>query len=1363
MLRFSRSAVFVLFATAVTGAADDRGEREHHPDRPRERAEWNARRHADLSGRVLSENRLKALARACELAPSDSRASLATGLGSSPWQSLGPLPAISGYDALGAVSGRITALAVHPTHPRTILVGAATGGIWRSTDGGAYFRPVSDGAPALATSGFAFSASNPSIVYAATGELDSAYLECLPSRSYGTYLAAGLLRSVDAGETWTRIDVDLPKNSVLSRVVVHPRNPQLVLVGVYIVQDPPNGQSFAGGLYRSTDGGVHFTKTFDHAVSDLVPDPANPDVVYAAFGLTVIGACKRPSPASGVYRSEDFGQTLAPSLVAASAASAPFADPTGMIKITATGGSPAVLYASVLDQNDEHKGGGIFASSDGGSTWSKRAVVGDMCGDQCSYDHFILADPTSPSTVYFGAVDLYKSTDGARSWVKLTDFYALGGNVHPDQHAAAIVASAPRTVYFGNDGGLYRSTDGGSTFQNLNDSLTLSQFNGLALSPGDGNFAMGGLQDNGNQRFTGRLAWTDRTGGDGGFNLVRADDPNQILSANYLAYMNRSTNGGETFADVTSCDKLMKCTSGSSREPMAFYPPATAAPAAPGTVFFGTNRVWANPTFGRDASQWAARSTASITASLLTALDVVGDGSTVIWTGSRIGEVFFSTDGGATFARRTGLPATEVTAIHAVSADGRTAYVTFAGFTGEPSRHVFRSLDGGGTFANVTGDLPDVPVLSLAVDPGDANVLFAGTDVGVFRTTDGGATWRTFGDGLPNASVTELRFHPKTGDLWAATYGRGVFRVSAAGAVGVVPVANFSFAPDLPAPGESVAFTDRSAGSPLAWAWDFGDGTVPSSERNPRHVFVQAGTYTVRLTVTNAAGSNARTASVSVVSGVDAPVTLQVPVVLDVRGVPPTHFTSDLVAVNRSGARTRLSLLYLASPGTPGAGGPRIGVNVEPGREFRLPDVVQFLRSNGYAIPEGAAATGTLRVTFEDVSDPSLVFAGSRTSTPNTSASVGGSFGLFSSAVPVSNASSTTAVIFGLREDGAFRSNLAVVDVPGSGSPVTLSIQLVDGDTGFPSGPPRIVSLASGEWRQLNGVLGGAGLSNGWAQVTKSSGGRFLSYGVLNDGAASGGGTSDGSFLGADAAPGLVPIVLRATSGATVFTSELVLANPTAAAANVIVTYTPSLQLGGTAGGPGSRTLSIPAGRQVRVPDAITWLRDTLGLPLLPGDANQGGTLLVTGAVAFVRTSNPNPDRSVGGTFGLAYPAIPAALRAKTEAWVYGLVQDGGTRSNLAIADARVGSAATVTYVIEVFDALLGDGRTPKSSQTVTLAGGQWYQISRVLEAAGVTNGYVRVRPSGPSDFVVYGVLNDGANPGERTSDGSYVAMSGVQ
>jgi uncharacterized repeat protein (TIGR01451 family) len=506
------------------------------------------------------------------------------------------------------------------------------------------------------------------------------------------------------------------------------------------------------------------------------------------------------------------------------------------------------------------------------------------------------------------------------------------------------------------------------------------------------------------------------------------------------------------------------------------------------------------------------------------------------------------------------------------------------------------------------------------------------------------------------------------------------------------------------------------------------------------------------------------TSCITIPTGSGSPVVVQIPVVLDVFGVSPAHYTSDLVAVNRSGASTPLTVSYIPAPGTPGAGGPAVSVSLGSGQEWRVPDVLAFLRASGYPLPPtGPLEAGILRLTFQGVSDPSLVFAGSRATTPNPNATVGGSFGLFLTGTPVGFAPSQSATIFALREDTAYRSNLAIEDVPGGSGPPVLTLQVVNGNTGSLSGTPITYALGPGEWHQFNSILGS--VANGYVTITKTGGGsdRFLAYGVVNDGPASGGGTSDGSLVGMGAADGLVPIVLSVTSSGVLYTTELVLANPTATSAIATLIYTPAATLGGS-GGPYTANVLVGARQQVRVADVITWLRDTLLMPLPASGMNQGGTLLVSGATAYVRTSNPNPDTVVGGTFGLAYPAVPASGRAWTEAWVYGLVQDTATRTNVAIADARAGDSTVVTYVLEIFNADTGSP-TPVATVNIPLAGGQWSQATQVLSGTGVTHGYVRVRPlsSGTSDYVVYGVLNDGASPGQATSDGSYVAMSGVQ
>jgi photosystem II stability/assembly factor-like uncharacterized protein len=752
----------------------------------------------DTLGRVLAENRLKALRDACAI-PIDSSmpqtpagsytrsdagptVSGAETFAGTVWQSIGPKPIqswVGSNRAWGNVAGRVDAIAIDAANPLTVLLGAATGGIWKSTDGGLTWRPVSDTAPALSTSSIAFSRSNPSIVFATTGELDRAGSESSATFSLGTYLGAGLLKSIDGGETWVRIDVDLPANAVLARVLVHPSNPQNVLVAVHTYFTLSGGYYY-GGIYRSVDGGVHFTLTKGHEATDLAQDPNDSNTAYFAGDNSNCTGC----PNGGVWVTHDFGQMWAEMFTNSS--------PVKNVKLGVSNVAPTALYASFLNADQEHTGaGGIFWSGDAGAHWSRVSADPTMCpappaSNQCDYDHWIQPDPANPQVVYFGSIDLYKSTDAGGTWHKLTQNYNTSNiqvPVHPDQHAVAIVPTAPATIYFGNDGGVYRSMDGGATFQNLNGTLALSQFNNVVPHPTKGNEAIGGTQDNGNLRFTGPLLWPDQTSGDGGLNLIRRDVPAQSLVGHYYGFMNFSSSEGAIYQDVTACGTLMDCPKGKplSGEPMSFYPPAVAAPSSPSTVFFGTNRVWKNGTFGATKTAWTPMSAGAITtgSAVLTALEVAGDGSGVIWAGSSSGDVLFSSNGGATFSsRRSGLPDAILTSVIAATTDGTGAYATFGGYLGAPSRHVFLTTDGGLSWTNISGNLPDVPVTTLVIDPTDPGDVFVGTDVGVFRSVNGGASWTSFNQGLPNVSVYGLAFSPASGDLYAATYGRGAFRIA---------------------------------------------------------------------------------------------------------------------------------------------------------------------------------------------------------------------------------------------------------------------------------------------------------------------------------------------------------------------------------------------------------------------------------------------------------------------------------------------------------------------------------------------------------------------------------------------------------
>jgi photosystem II stability/assembly factor-like uncharacterized protein len=799
------SAHFAYAQGSPPGEEKDAGRRR---DDPAKRAEWNAMLRRDRDGRVLSENRLKALRQACELPVDPSMATAPTGtfvrsdtgpsvpaaatFAGTAWQSVGPMP-IQFYPyyppyQYGNVGGRVDAIAIHPTDPSIILIGSATGGIWKSTNAGQTWRPVSDTAPALAISHVAFSPVNPSVVYAATGEADNGTQDSNLAGSLGTYLGGGLLKSTDGGETWFRVDTNLPPEAIISRVIPHPTDAQKVVVGLFRTPNFATGGFSIGGIYRSTNGGVTFTSTYSHRIVDLVQDPNAPDRLFLSTG-----GCNGCST-YGVLVSTDFGATW-------QGTSLSFSSALGYIKLGISRTNPAVLYASVLATDLTHSGSpnaGIYISQNGGATWQKKSfnscmcpASGSSCGDngsnQCDYDHFISPDPLNPSTVYFGSISLYKSTDSGASWVRKVDVYTTTGvvTVHPDQHTG--VFSASGALLLGNDGGVYRSSDGANTFENLNATLNATQFNSIGLHPTNPEFAFGGTQDNGNPRYTGALRWTDQTGGDGGFNLIRRDSPDQILNGYTGTGMNFSSDFGEYFEYLDSCTSDPTTITIDCNDNVAFYPPAVAMAKSPSAVLFGTSRVWYNATFGADPSQWQALTSTPLTSTsgdYLTALDAPGDENGGVWAGSRTGHLYFWPPGDSNiYSVASGLPSAVVTKVLSASADGRTAYVTFGGYLGSPSSHVFRTTNGGTSWTNVSSNLPDVPVLTMAIDPNDPTDLFIGTDVGVFRSTNSGASWVSYNAGLPNVSVYDLKFHAGTKDLWAATYGRGVWRVKAGSAV----------------------------------------------------------------------------------------------------------------------------------------------------------------------------------------------------------------------------------------------------------------------------------------------------------------------------------------------------------------------------------------------------------------------------------------------------------------------------------------------------------------------------------------------------------------------------------------------------
>ncbi|MBV9211418.1 MAG: hypothetical protein JOZ52_12345, partial [Acidobacteria bacterium] len=423
------------------------------------------------------------------------------------WKSIGPAPTTSAFpNNWGVTSGRINAIAVSPANQQIVLIGAATGGVWRSTDGGVNFIPVTDNQVDLAVGSIAFAPSDANIVYAGMGDKDQGYL------------GSGVLKSTDGGQTWTRVsDSTLPSPGRISKIEVDPTNPNRVYVAQYSTRQ--GNFNIASGFYYSTDGGVSWTQTFAGGARDLVRHPTEPQTLFLTMSIVNLGT-------AGVYKSTDGGQTWSAPIYTAPATS------VINIKLAVSRSNPQVMYVLTGGAPTPR----LEVTTNGGATWTN---LGSSTFDvgQFGYNCYVFVHPTDPNTVYVGTRDVWRSTNGGVSFTNLTRNYTLGGGytpfqskAHPDQHHFYISPIDPNLIYIANDGGVWKSTDGAATFQTLNNTLDLAMFVGISLHPTDSTRSYGGTQDNGTQRRAGGVSWEEFSSGDGGNTVIDAVDPSIVYS-----------------------------------------------------------------------------------------------------------------------------------------------------------------------------------------------------------------------------------------------------------------------------------------------------------------------------------------------------------------------------------------------------------------------------------------------------------------------------------------------------------------------------------------------------------------------------------------------------------------------------------------------------------------------------------------------------------------------------------------------------------------------------------------------------------------------------------------------------------------
>ncbi len=660
-------------------------------------------------------------------------------LRSSRWRALGPDRTDSGGNW---TSGRVSAIAIHPRNPDIVYIGAAQGGVWRTDDAGASWRPLSDGECSLSMGSIAIDPVNPDIVYAGTGEQHF---------SGSSYYGCGVLRSVNGGASWEHVGSDVflgnRGGATISRVHIDPVTAGSASSTFVLV-----ASSF--GLFRSENSGRTWREVLEGTVTDLVMRPGDPSRLYAAVRD------------EGVYRSVDGGASWAP-------ASAGWDDNSfGRINLAVAPSAPEVLYASVRDRlNDAPDGLLMYRSDDGAETWRRLAAEGAVCR-QCYYNMTLVVHPEDWDRVHFGDILLYLSEDGG---VTFREHHPQGTYV--DQHLMVFDTLSGRDVlYLANDGGVYRSTDAGMSFTSLSTNLAITQFySGIALHPSDPAVTLGGTQDQGTQRSAaGTATWTKVMGGDGGFTAFDAEDPGiWYAETQWAAGFGGPRKNGFLARSGIDVD-----------ERGAMPTPLVMDPVDSRRLYFGTVRLYRTDD---SAETWtpifeSPEERRPITAIAPSASDpntvYLGTGGRPLY-GGRSGPgtgVFTTRDGGATWSRDgAGLPGDRyITDLAVHPTDPERAYAVVGGFL---TGHVFETTDGGTTWRDRSGNLPDMPVNAVLYDPADPDGVYIGTDLGVFHSSTGGGLWIPLNDGFPMVAVFDLAAQPGTGRLVAATHGRGMFEI----------------------------------------------------------------------------------------------------------------------------------------------------------------------------------------------------------------------------------------------------------------------------------------------------------------------------------------------------------------------------------------------------------------------------------------------------------------------------------------------------------------------------------------------------------------------------------------------------------
>jgi len=674
------------------------------------------------------------------------------------------------------MSGRINDMESHPTNPRIIYAGSAGGGVWKSNDAGMTFNPIFDDY-CQSIGAIEIDPNDPdNTVYVGTGETWT---------RNSVSIGDGLYKSTDGGATWKKLGFD--KSERIASIMVNPNDSKEIYVGVL---GALWSDSEERGVYKTTDGGETWNKILyvdeSTGCADMTIDPNDPNILYASmWEFRRTGwSFNSGGDKSALYKSTDAGKTW-------NKIHNGFPEgKLGRLAIAVAPSNSDVLY-TVIEAEDNAKKG-LYRSNDAGANWEQ---LNNDFGITVRPFYFsrITVDPKNEDIVVKGGLTGSISRDGGKTFKNL-------GNMHSDIHDVIFDINNSDVMYAGTDGGVYRSWNGGTTFE-IVENLPLSQFYHISVDDAEPYNVYGGLQDNGSwfgpsSAVGGVKAkdWTSVGAGDG-FRVLKHPTKNIIYS---------EMQGAENVWRIDTEKGLIKTiqplpVEGLPKLRFNWNAPMSISVHQPDRFYMGSQFLHKSEDMGdtweiispdlttNDKSKQNQAESGGLSAdnsgaenhtTIFTITESPLD-ENIIWVGTDDGNVQVTKDGGKTWENTTsniqGLP--ENTWVYHIEASvhGKgTAYAVFDGHTkGDMNPYAYKTTDYGKTWTNIISDDVEVFARSIQEDHKNENLLFLGTEFGLYITIDGGKNWSKFDNNMPSVAVHHVELQKKTNDLVMGTHGRG--------------------------------------------------------------------------------------------------------------------------------------------------------------------------------------------------------------------------------------------------------------------------------------------------------------------------------------------------------------------------------------------------------------------------------------------------------------------------------------------------------------------------------------------------------------------------------------------------------------